>query len=125
MIPGFDDPATASIPTSRNLYFEADRAVAARNPGRVAPGSYAVNQGTHSVAGNLGRAPLMFGAGTATTGKGEPIVHAANSSRGHWSEVFNFHGSPAPWILIGLLLVAGFLHLSAHTNARVGFEGAL
>jgi hypothetical protein len=62
----------------------------------------------------------MFGAGTAYTGEGEHIVNASESSRGHVSEILNFHGSPAPWVLIGILLVAGILHLEAHGKASFG-----
>lgn len=123
--PGFDDPATASIPTSPNLYFGADQAVAVKNPGRVAPGSYASQMGTRSAADNLRMAPLMFG-GEAVKGDGTAVAVVSNSptgSRGHVAEVLNFHGSPAPWILIGLLLAAGLLHLSA--SGHVGVKGAL
>lgn len=63
---------------------------------------------------------LMFGQGTAMTGGGEPIASAAKSSRGHWSEIFNFHGSPAPWILLGILIVAGFLQLGASARFEAG-----
>lgn len=114
---GFSDPAVASPESSGNLYFAQDVAVATKihgtpiieDPG-VTPG-YS-NQQTPS---------LIFGEGTATTGSGEAIVSAANSSRGHWSDVLNFHGSPAPWVLMGILLAAGLLHMSA--NAK--FKGEL
>ena len=122
MLPGFDDPATASIPPAENVYFSADQAVAAKDPGRVTAGAYGTAYGTTSGAGNLQTSPLMFGSEKVTS-QGEAVVDASKSSRGHWSEIFNFHGSPAPWILIGLLLAAGLLHLSAKTH--VGFEGAL
>jgi H+/gluconate symporter-like permease len=111
--PGSNEAATASIPTSPNLYFAQNSAVAAKNPGEVRP--YATP--------NVATAPLMFGTGTATTNAGETIVSAANSSKGHWSEVFNFHGSPAPWLLIGLLLAAGILHLEA--QGKLGVKGRL
>jgi hypothetical protein len=115
-VPGFDDPALASLPPGGNLYFQQDAAVAALIPSEQfrdprGPG--------HAQAVDRTPPDLMFGGGVATNGAGEQIVHAADSSGGHWSEVLNFHGSPAPWILIGILLVAGLLHLSANARGKV------
>ena len=112
-VPGFDDPALASYPPAGNLHFAQDVALSAVPPivERGSPG-----QGADTMVPSL-----MFGAGTATDGEGAAIVSAANSSKGHVSEIFNFHGSPAPWVLIGILLAAGVLHLEA--NAK--FKGAL
>ncbi len=117
--PGFDDPATASIPASTNLYFEADQAVMVKNPGEVTPGGYPTAQGTTGHVLNLQTASLMFGDG-AMTGDGEQIVHASNASKGHVSEILNFHGSPAPWVLIGILLAAGLLMFSAKGTLSAG-----
>jgi hypothetical protein len=119
--PGFDDPAVASLASGGNLYFAQDQAVALKNPGEVSPGGYPGAAGTHAVESNLQLSPLMFGEGKVT-GEGEPIVHAAASSKGHWSEITNFHGSPAPWILIGILLVAGLLQFSAKGAVKGGIR---
>jgi hypothetical protein len=109
--PGFDDPALASVPPAGNLYFAADQATAAKSPGE----QFADPRGPgHAQARDATPPTLMFGEGTHYTGAGEPIVPAAKASRGHVSEILNFHGSPAPWVLIGILLVAGILHLEAH-----------
>jgi hypothetical protein len=117
-VPGFNDPAVASLAPAGNLYFAADTAQAVKTPGEVIAGGGPVFSG-QSVDGS---APsLMFGAGKYT-GNGEPIVTASSQAaggRGHYSEILNFHGSPAPWILIGILLVAGLLHLSAEGKAGV------
>jgi hypothetical protein len=128
---GFDDPRLASLPPGGNLYYPADAALANKTPPTQSiepvggPGLsqaqdlYAPGGGT--AQNPLTQAPspvLMFGEGVATTGAGEPVVSAAQSSRGHWSEVLNFHGSPAPWVLLGILLVAGLLQLSA--SAKFG-----
>jgi hypothetical protein len=88
---GFDDPALASIPPAGNLFFNADVAIAA-------PGTRFPEGGSAQLVDRTPPA-LMFG--------------------GHWSEIFNFSGSPAPWILIGVLLVAGLLHLSANARGKV------
>ncbi len=66
----------------------------------------------------------MFSTGQ-TADNGEAIVNTASTptGRGHVAELLNFHGSPAPWILIGLLLAAGLLHLSA--SGKAGFKGTL
>lgn len=106
-VPGFDDPAVAALAPAGNLYFEADQAVAAK----LAEGTpRGLPRGQQA---DTGGSSLMFGQGEALTSSGEAIVSSANSSRGHFSEILNFQGSPAPWILIGILLAAGLLHLSA------------
>jgi hypothetical protein len=115
-VPGFDDPALASLPPGGNLYYDQSVAVAAK-----IPGSPVVELGGPGQAMDIGAPTLMFGEGTATTGSGEAIVNASGSSRGHVSEILNFHGSPAPWILIGILLVAGILHL----EGSAGLKGKL
>lgn len=113
---GFDDPALASIPPAGNLYFTEDVAVAAKITGEEFRGGRIAGQQV-----DVKPPPLMYGTGQALTSEGAPIVNAANSSRGHVSEILNFHGSPAPWILLGILLAAGLLHLSAQGK----FKGEL
>jgi hypothetical protein len=112
-VPGFDDPALASVNSEGNLFYAQDVAVAAK-----IPGSPIVELGGPGQAMDTSAPSLMFGGGTATTGRGENIVQASQASRGHVAEILNFHGSPAPWILIGILLVAGILHLEG--SAKVG-----
>jgi hypothetical protein len=112
-VPGFDDPALASIPPAGNLYYAQDVAVAAK-----VAGTPIVELSGPGQAMDTQPISLMFGQGTATTGSGEAVVNAANSSQGHVSEIFNFHGSPAPWILLGILLVAGILHLEAGAKLK-------
>lgn len=112
---GFNDPAVASPNSGGNLYFEQDVAVAAKIAGTPIIEQPGITMG-QATDNNV--PSLMFGEGTATTGSGEQIVSAANSTRGHVSEILNFHGSPAPWVLIGILLAAGLLHLSANAKFR-------
>jgi len=119
---GFAEPATAARPSQgSSLYFGADRAVP--NPGRT--GTTGNNAyGNPQIGSAIPAAALMFGTGSgAVTGQGEAVVNTAGAPKGHVSEILNFQGSPAPWILIFLLLAAGFLHLSASGSA--GFKGTL
>jgi hypothetical protein len=118
-VPGFDDPALASLPAGGNLYFAQDQALMVKDPGEVSPSGYPTAQGTSGAATNLQLSPLMFGSGKMT-GEGEAIVTPEAQSKGHFSEILNFHGSPAPWILIGLLLAAGLLMF----QAKVSVNGA-
>jgi hypothetical protein len=116
--PGSEDPAVAALPPGGDLYFEPARNL--QNPGQVYfGGGRSAPTGAQSV--DAAAPALYFGNSTTYTGKGEPIVQAKEASRGHVSEILNFHGSPAPWMLIGLLLVAGILHLSA--EGKFGFGG--
>lgn len=114
-VPGFDDPAVASLAAGGNLYFAADQAVASKLTGDW-PRSEGAARGQQ--ADQKGAVSLMFGEGEAITSSGEAVVSSANSSRGHVSEILNFRGSPAPWILIGLLLAAGLLHLQAGESLK-------
>jgi hypothetical protein len=119
---GFAEPATAAQPSPPSLFFQANRDVP--NPGRT--GTTGNNAFGQPFEGNAARppAPLMFSSPSgAVADNGEAIVNTASAPRGHWTELLNFHGSPAPWILIGLLLAAGLLHLSA--SGRAGFKGTL
>jgi hypothetical protein len=34
-----------------------------------------------------------------------------------WRDVFNFRGSPVPWLLIGILIIVGFMHLRVEARA--------
>ena len=120
-MPGFDDPALASRPTAENLYFGAEEAILGKSPGEAGPGQYDIAGGTGGrlAQTNLQTPELIFGEGTVN-GQGEAIHDTSSSPRGHWSEVLNFHGSPAPWVLIGILLVAGLLMFSAKWRVEAG-----
>lgn len=110
------DPAVAAMSPPGTLYFQQ----AVPDPGQIIQGG---GRSAPTGAQSMDVTPpkLMFGEGTAYTASGEAIVQAANNGgRGHWSEILNFHGSPAPWILIGLLLVAGILHASAEGKFKLG-----
>ncbi len=117
---GTEPGLAAPAPDGGGLYFQASTAIAVKNHGEVIRGGgRSAPTGAQSL--DTVAPPLMFGGPGKYTGDGEPIVKASGASRGHWSEILNFHGSPAPWILIGILLVAGILHLSA--EGKFGFGG--
>lgn len=112
------DPAVAAAPDEGNLYFGAQ----VTNPGQQYFGG-GRSSGTGAQAVDASAPELFFGNSGNYTDKGEPIVHASNASRGHVGEILNFNGSPAPWVLLGILLVAGILHLSA--EGKLGVRGGV
>ncbi len=117
MIPGAVDPAVAANPPGGDLYFQPAAGLA--SPGEVGPaGGYPTNQGTTGHAGDLQTAPLAFE--SESVNGGQAVALASNASKGHVGEVINFRGSPAPWILLGLLLLFGLLVVSAEVKAKAG-----
>jgi len=61
--------------------------------------------------------PSMNASGTAAT---VPVSGLQN----HWSSVLDFHNSPAPWILIGILLLYGWIHVSVRGSVGHARAGA-
>lgn len=116
--PGYEEPSIGASPPGGDLYFPA--AAGLQNPGQVYFGG---GRSASTGAQSDDAAPPDLYYSDGYTGQGEPIKLASNSSRGHASEVFNFHGSPAPWVLLGILLVAGILHLSA--EGKFGLRGGV
>jgi hypothetical protein len=120
MLPPGYDPAVAATPPASELYFPS--AASVTDPGQVYLGG-GRSDGTGAQAVDAAAPELFFGNTGNYTGKGEPIKHASQSSKGHYSEIINFHGSPAPWVLLGILLVAGIMHLSA--EGKLGVSGGV
>jgi hypothetical protein len=117
MIPGAPDTAVAANPPGGDLYFP--QAAGLASPGEVGPaGGYATSAGSTGHAGDLQVAPLAFE--TPGNSGGQTVPLASNAIKGHAKEVLNFRGSPAPWILLGLLLLMGLLVVSAEFKARAG-----
>lgn len=115
---GFDDPRLAALPQAANPYYSSTLAIA--GAGNVLRKH--LDEPGYGQQRDRNTAGLMFGAG-AYTREGEPIPTATNKTpsvagRGHIGELLDFHGSPAPWILIFALLALGALHLEG--KARVG-----
>jgi hypothetical protein len=53
---------------------------------------------------------------------GMQIERPANQQVGGWREILDFHNSPAPWILIAILFIYAWTHLSyrARGTAELG-----
>jgi hypothetical protein len=118
--PGYDYPPPSALPAGGNLYFASSAGI--HDPGEVIRGG-SRSDPSGAQALDAAAPDLMFGEAAGLTSQGEPIKNVANSSRGHVSEILNFHGSPAPWVLLGLLLVAGILHLSG--EGKLGVRGGV
>ncbi len=58
--------------------------------------------------------------GQASTVPGVPV----SQQQAHWSSVLDFHNSVAPWVLLGILLLYGWIHLSVRGPGRARFAVA-
>lgn len=70
---------------------------------------------------------LMASSSGAVSNNGQAVRIPVSQQMTNWSSVLDFHNSPAPWILIGILVLYGWLHLSVRANAgrRVGVSAVL
>lgn len=80
-------------------------------------------------AGILGATPSNPGAYVASGGGpqvapgGSAVELPVSQQTGNtWRDILNFHNSPAPWILIAILLIYGWTHVSyrARGTAELG-----
>lgn len=101
--PAFGLAALASTPPAGDIYFPSELATPAGAMTGFAAGSPVVNSA--NTAGIMGPAV-------------QTVHQATGGPAGSWREVLNFHGSAAPWVLIGILLVFGLMQLEA--KGRVG-----
>jgi hypothetical protein len=51
------------------------------------------------------------------SGNGSAVRVPVSQQMQHWSSVLDFHNSTAPWILLGILVLYGWIHLSVQANA--------
>lgn len=104
-----------------DLYFPGALGISSSSSGQIG-GAGPLSGGNvlpyTGVGDQLGTGYGMNASGTAAT---TPMSQIQN----HWSTVFDFHNSPAPWILIGILVLYGWLHLSVHANAGRKASAAL
>jgi hypothetical protein len=68
----------------------------------------------NSLAGGAQVAPPMVGAG------GRAVDRPANPVGSHWREIMDWHSSPALWVLVLILMLYAWLHVSIHASVRGG-----
>lgn len=91
------------------------------------PGAVGIHSGTAGQIGGPG--PTASGNVLPSTNLGDMLAMGRMNASGtaattpvsqqqnHWSSVLDFHNSPAPWILIAILFLYGWLHLTARAKA--------
>jgi hypothetical protein len=50
-----------------------------------------------------------------------PVAGAGAELLDDWRDIFNWRNSPAPWVLLAIVVAVGLVHVSVHT--RVGKAG--
>lgn len=101
------------------------------------PEALGINAGTSGLIGSAG--PLAGGstalpftnlgdqlgtgqmAGLGMNGSGTAATTSPGLQQPHWSAVLDFHNSPAPWILLGILLLYGWIHVSVRAGGKGRF----
>lgn len=100
-----------------NPYFA--RALSIRDPGSMVIGSQEFRGGAPGMTtGSMGG----FG-GMVSAGGGAVTTNPAHQL-GSWREIFDWHNSPAPWVLLLLLIGYGYVHIS-YARGRVRAGGGL
>ena len=95
------------------------------------PGALAIMPGYGGVSGgpgvtgttlpNIGAVGMRVGdTPAAVSSAGNAVNVPPSMQHAHWSSIFDFHNSVAPWILLGILLLYGWLHASARVTGRAG-----
>jgi hypothetical protein len=60
-------------------------------------------------------------AGIGMNGSGTAATTSPQLQHSHWSSILDFHNSPAPWILLGILLLYGWIHVSVRAGGKSRF----
>jgi hypothetical protein len=47
----------------------------------------------------------------------DPVLGPGANMLDDWRDVLNFRGSPVPWLLLGTLVIVGFMHLRVEARA--------
>jgi hypothetical protein len=68
----------------------------------------------NSLAGGAQVAPPMVGAG------GRAVDRPSNPVGSHWRELLDWHSSPALWVLLFLLVLYAWLHVSIKASVSGG-----
>lgn len=99
------------------------------------PQAAGINSGTSGQIGGAGptsNSPLPYTAlgdqigtgpmaGLGMNGSGTAATTPVSQMQNHWSSVLDFHNSPAPWILAGILLLYGWIHVSVRAGGKGRF----
>lgn len=90
-----------------------------RSPGSMVIGQQATRGGAPGMAvgamGDFG-GPVAPGGGAVTTNPANQLSS--------WRQILDFHNSPAPWVLLMLLFVYGYVHIS-YRKGRLHAGGGL
>jgi hypothetical protein len=102
----------------RDLYFGGALGIASPDSGVVGtPPSGGVAMPYSAQGATLG--PTSFGGGVVNA-SGTAVHTPVSQQHTSWSSVLDFHNSVAPWILIGILVLYGWLHASVRAKAGAG-----
>lgn len=97
--------------------------LAARAPVYSGPGGAGIRSRSsgmiYSPIRGSGYSALPYGVGelpsgglAQVSGSGMSVERNPSHQLGHWREIMDWHNSPAPWILLGILLIYGWTHAS-------------
>lgn len=105
-----------------NQYTAADLTI--MDPGAMIIGDNTAIPGVGSVSSPgflLG--PGMGGVPSVSLGGGA-VTQPMSTQVSSWRQILDFHNSPAPWVLLMILLVYGYVHVS-YAKGRVRAGGGL
>jgi hypothetical protein len=97
------------------------RALTIRAPGSMVIGDQSIPDG-QVLPYQLSRGP-SGGPVSISAGGGAVTQNPANQL-GSWREILDWHNSPAPWVLLLLLFVYGYVHVS-YKRGRVNAGGGV
>lgn len=103
-----------------DIYFPQALGISAPTPqigGAGAPSGGSILPYTN-IGDQLASGPM---AGMGMNGSGTAATTPVSLQNSHWSSVLDFHNSPAPWILIGILLLYGWIHVSVRAGGKGRF----
>lgn len=68
---------------------------------------------------SFGQAGGAGGHGIQVSGSGTAVERPAGQQIGSWREILDFHNSPAPWVLIAILIIYAWTHASYRARGAV------
>lgn len=100
-------------------YPRAGSGLMIRSPGAMIIGDTTAPDG-QVLPYQLGRGAL----GGPVSLSGSAVTHDPSTQLGSWREILDWHNSPAPWVLLLMLAVYGYVHVS-YRRGRVSAGGGL